>query len=37
MTRRTTIRKHSGGWFALIEILGLRRTTDQHDKGGKSE
>jgi hypothetical protein len=30
MTCRATVRKQPGGRFALIQILGVRPTADQH-------
>jgi hypothetical protein len=35
MTCRATIRKQPGARFALIEILGVRRTGDQHRNDAK--
>jgi hypothetical protein len=37
MTCRATIRKQPRGRFALIEILGVRRTADQHRNYAKGE
>jgi hypothetical protein len=37
MTGRATIRKQPFGRFALIEILGVRRTADQQRNGAKGE
>jgi hypothetical protein len=37
MTCRATIGKQPGGRFALIEILGMCRSADQHSHGAKGE
>jgi hypothetical protein len=37
MTCRTTIRKQPRGRFALIEILGLCRSADEHKHGSEDK
>ena len=37
MTCRTTIREQPRGRFALIEILGLCRSADEHKNGPEGE
>jgi hypothetical protein len=37
MTGRATIGKQLGGWFALIEILSLCRSTAEHRNHAKGE
>jgi hypothetical protein len=37
MTCRATIRKQPGGWFALVDILSVCATADQHRNCAKGE